>query len=92
MPNSVAEQAVEVKNASGLHIRPAGMVSKTAISFRSKIAIIRGTDVVNARSIVALTTLGVGIGTRLTIRAEGPDADDAVRAIVALFEGKFGEE
>lgn len=92
MPNSVAEQAIEVRNASGLHIRPAGMVSKTAISFRSKIAIIRGKDVVNARSAVALTTLGAGIGTRLTIRAEGPDADAAVRAVVALFEGKFGEK
>jgi len=88
----VAEAAVEVTNTLGLHIRPAGMVSKTAISFRSKIAVIRGKDVANARSIVALTTLEAGIGTRLTIRAEGPDADDAIRAIVALFEGKFGEE
>lgn len=46
----------------------------------------------NARSIVALTMLGAGVGTRLTIRAEGPDAESAVKAIAALFEGKFGEE
>jgi len=92
MPNSVAEQLAEVQNAYGLHIRAAGLVSKTAISFRSKIAIIRGNEVVNARSIVALTTLGAGRGTRLTIRAEGPDADAAVKAIAALFESKFGED
>ena len=68
------------------------MVSKAAISFLSNITITRGTDVVNARSSVALTMLGAGIGTRLTIRAEGPDADDAVNAVAALFRGKFGEE
>ena len=68
------------------------MVAKTAIQFRSYITIARGTDVANARSPVALTTLGAGIGTRLKIRAEGPDADDAVKAIAALFNGKFGED
>jgi len=92
MPSSVAEQEVEVTNAFGLHIRPAAMISKTAISFRSKIAIICEKEEANARSIVALTTLGAGIGTRLTIRADGPDAESAVKAIAALFEDKFGEE
>ena len=88
----VAEQAVEVKNALGLHIGPAGMVAKTAIGFRSNITITCGKDAVNARSMVALTTLGAGIGTWLKIRAEGPDAEAAVKAIAALFNGKFGEE
>ena len=90
--SQVAEATVEVTNTLGIHIRPAAMISKAAISFRSKIAIIRGKEEVNARSIVALTMLGVGVGTLLTIRAEGPDAESAVKAIAALFEGKFGEE
>lgn len=90
--SQVAEAAVELTNAQGLHVRPAGMVAKAAISFLSNITITRGTDVVNARSSVALTTLGAGIGTRLTIPAEGPDADAAVNAVAALFRGKFGEE
>jgi phosphocarrier protein len=92
MPNSVAERVVEIKNSFGLHLRPAGLIAKMAISFRSKIAIIRGKDEVNARSIVALTTLGASLGTRLTIRAEGPDAEQAVENIAALIEGKFGED
>ncbi len=90
--SQVAEEAVEITNAQGLHVRPSAMVAKAAISFLSNITITRGTDVVNARSSVALTTLGAGIGTRLTIRAEGPDADAAVNAVAALFRGKFGEE
>ena len=88
----VAEQTVEVKNARGLHIRPAGMVAQTKISFRSEVTITHGKDVASARSPVALKELGAGFGARLKIRAEGPDADDALRAIAALFEGKFGEE
>jgi phosphotransferase system HPr (HPr) family protein len=92
MRNSVAEAMVEVRNAAGLHIRVAGMISKTAISFRSKISIARGVETVNARSIVELTALGAGHGTRLTIRAEGADAEAAVKALVELFERKFGED
>jgi len=88
----VAEAAVEIRNAYGVHIRPAGMISKAALSFLSTIRIICGEQQVNARSIVALTTLGAGLGTRLIIRAEGSDAESAVAAIAALFEAKFGEE
>jgi phosphotransferase system HPr (HPr) family protein len=89
---SVAEAAVEISNALGLHIRPAGMVSKTALSFRSKISIARGAEVADARSIVALVALGASPGTWLTIRAEGSDAEAAVAAIRALIERKFGED
>ena len=90
--SQVAEQVVEVTNSQGLHIRSAGEVVRNAIGFLSDITITHGTDVVSARSIVALTTLAAGIGTRLTIHAEGPDATDAVKAIAALFNAKFGEE
>jgi phosphotransferase system HPr (HPr) family protein len=90
--SQVAEEVLEVTNAQGLHIKPAAMVAKAAIRFRSYITITRGSDVANARSPVALTALGAGIGSRLTIRAEGPDADAAVKAIAALFKGKFDEE
>ncbi len=88
---AVAETQVQVTNTLGIHLRPAGMISKAAISFRSKIAIIRGEEVANARSIVALTMMGAEVGTRLTIRAEGPDAESAVEVIGQLFAGKFGE-
>jgi phosphocarrier protein HPr len=88
----VTEAMVEIRNAVGLHIKVAGLISKTAISFRSKIAIIRGKDVVNARSILALTMLGAGLGARLTIRAEGPDADAVVKALAELFDRKFDED
>jgi phosphotransferase system HPr (HPr) family protein len=83
---------VEITNTLGLHIRPAGVLSKTALSFRSRISVALGADVADARSIVGLVALGAGLGARLTIRAEGPDAEAAVAAIRGLIEGKFGED
>jgi phosphotransferase system HPr (HPr) family protein len=86
-----AEATVTIANALGLHIHPAELIAKTAFSFLSKVTITRGKDVVSARSAVALTTLGAAMGERLTIRAEGRDAEAAVSALVALFESGFGE-
>jgi phosphotransferase system HPr (HPr) family protein len=88
----VAEATVVVSNALGLHLRPSEIVSKTALSFRANVTIARGAEVANARSIVDLAALGASLGTRLTIRAEGADAEAAVAAISAVIERKFGED
>jgi phosphotransferase system HPr (HPr) family protein len=89
--SQVAEEEIEVTNALGLHIKPSELVANTAIRFLANITIACGKDVANARSPVSLTTLGAGPGARLKIRAQGPDADAAVKAIAALFRTKFGE-
>jgi phosphotransferase system HPr (HPr) family protein len=89
--NQVVEEEIEVTNPQGVHVRPSDMIGKTAIHFRSHITIAHGTDVADARSPVSLVGLGAGVGNRLKIRAEGPDADAAVKAIAALFRGNFNE-
>jgi phosphocarrier protein HPr len=86
------EATVELTNQHGLHIHPGEMIVRTALRFLSSITIARGSEVVDARSAVGLTTLGAAKGTTLKIRAVGPDAADAIKDLVALFEGKFGEE
>ena len=49
-------------------------------------------NLVTAKSIVQLIILGAGLGSKLQLRAQGSDADEAVAAIQALFERRFGEE
>ena len=83
---------MEVKNRLGLHLRAASQLAQTAAKFSSAITLTRGKDRVGARSITGLMMLGAGIGTRIKVRAEGPDAEEAIAAIKALFEDKFGEE
>jgi phosphocarrier protein HPr len=89
---SVAEGIVEIKNKLGLHLRAATVLVKTAGKFSATITLTRGKDRASARSVIGLMTLGAGIGTKLTVKAEGADAEEALKAVEALFNDKFGEE
>ncbi|MGO9060290.1 MAG: HPr family phosphocarrier protein [Candidatus Binataceae bacterium] len=89
---NIAEGTVEVRNRLGLHIRPSTMVAKAAIKYLSTITIARGNKHASARSATSLEMLKARVGTHLKIRAEGPDAKDALKAVLALFERKFGED
>ena len=89
---SVAEGTVEIKNKLGLHLRAATLLVKTAGKFSSAITLTRGKDRASARSVIGLMTLGAGIGTKLRVKAEGADAEQALKAVEALFNDKFGEE
>jgi len=87
----MTEQQVEITNRLGLHARAAAKVVHTANGYRSQIFIGTGEEEVNAKSILGLLTLAATRGTPLTVRAEGDDEDEAVRAVVALFQDRFGE-
>ncbi|UYZ12262.1 HPr family phosphocarrier protein [Brevibacillus sp. WF146] len=86
------EKQVTVLNKTGLHARPASMFVKLAARYRSDIYLIHGEKQANAKSIISVMTLAAGKGTVLTLRAEGPDEAEAVDALAALIESKFGEE
>ncbi len=46
----------------------------------------------NARSVTSLMMLGAGVGTKLRVKVEGPDADAALETVKSLFEQRFGED
>jgi len=83
---------VEIRNQYGIHARPAAMLVKTASRFQSDITVAKGDNKVSGKSIMGLMTLEAGLGVKLTIMAEGRDAEQALDAIQALFEQKFYEE
>jgi len=78
------EKAV-VKNAEGLHARPASVFVSKAKEFESAITIETSEKKVNAKSIVFVLSLGAGQGTEINIQAEGPDEEKAVKALVDLL-------
>ncbi len=82
---------VEISNRLGLHARAAAKVVHAANSFRSEIFIGTDDEEVNAKSILGLLTLAATKGTPLNVRAEGDDEEEALAAIVRLFENRFGE-
>jgi phosphocarrier protein len=85
------EQKVMISNKLGLHARAAAKLVHTANAFESDIFIGGEHEEVNAKSILGLLTLAASKGTPLTVRADGSDEVDAIKALVSLFESKFGE-
>ncbi|HHU95345.1 MAG TPA: HPr family phosphocarrier protein [Alcaligenaceae bacterium] len=83
---------IEITNKLGLHARAASKLTQVAGRFQSEVFIARGTQRVNAKSIMGVMMLAAGLGVTVTVDAEGPDADEALVAIEQLFADKFGEE
>ena len=83
---------VTIINKLGLHARAASRLVNCASGFAANIEIVRGTRSVNAKSIMGVLTLAAAIGTELVIKADGPDDQQAVDALLALFNDRFGED
>jgi phosphocarrier protein HPr len=82
---------VQVINRNGLHARPAAEIVKAAARFRSDITIVRDDLEVNGKSIMGVMMLAAEHGSSITLRAEGPDADQALDALAKLVHNRFGE-
>lgn len=80
-----------ISNKLGLHARAAAKLTQLASRFRSEIFIAKGAQRVNAKSIMGVMMLAAGLGVEVKVDASGPDADQALRDIKALFDDKFGE-
>jgi len=85
------QQKVMITNRLGLHARAAAKLVHTANAFDSEVFIGGEYEEVNAKSILGLLTLAASKGASVTVRADGPDEEAAVVALVELFHDKFGE-
>ena len=87
----MAERSVTILNKNGLHARPAAEIVKAASRFKSDITIVRDELEVNGKSIMGVMMLAAECGATLTLRASGPDEDQALGAIAELIAARFGE-
>ena len=81
-----------IVNSLGLHARPAAEFVKTSARFVAGITVRKDALEVNGKSIMGMMMLAAECGSMLVIRAEGPDAEEAIAALVALVAKGFGEE
>jgi phosphocarrier protein len=86
------EKEIPVVNRLGLHARPAAMFVRIASRYRSEIWVSKEGEEVNGKSIMGLMMLAAGQGSKLRLRCEGPDADEAVEELEALINAKFNED
>jgi len=85
------ERDLVVTNKLGLHARASAKLVQLVQGFKSTVWLVSKGREVNAQSIMGVMMLSAGIGTPLTVRADGPDEQQAIAAVVALFERKFDE-
>ena len=86
-----AERTLQIQNELGLHVRAAGAFVKVSSKFPCEITVVKGDSEINGKSILSLIQLVASKGTTIAIRARGERAEEAVAALVALIENKFGE-
>jgi phosphocarrier protein HPr len=85
------ERKVQIVNKAGLHARPAAEIVKLAAKYASDITVVRDELEVNGKSIMGVMMLAAECGSTLQLKAEGPDAKEALDALEKLIESKFGE-
>ncbi|HEY7233712.1 MAG TPA: HPr family phosphocarrier protein [Gemmatimonadaceae bacterium] len=85
------ERTVQIVNKAGLHARPAAEIVKLAAKYASEITVIRDELEVNGKSIMGVMMLAAECGSTLQLKAEGPDAKEALDALERLIGSKFGE-
>ena len=86
------EYQATIVNQEGLHARPAARIVRLANSFASEIELAKDGLEVNGKSIMGVMMLAAECGSSIVIRAQGPDAEQAVQALAELVASGFGEE
>jgi phosphotransferase system HPr (HPr) family protein len=89
---NTTEAVFEITNRLGLHLRAATTLTQALKPYASSVTLVSGNKQANARSVTSLIMLGAGIGTKLKVKAEGPDADAALATVKKLFENRFFED
>jgi phosphocarrier protein HPr len=82
---------IEIINKLGLHARASAKLSQLAAEFPCEILLSRNGRQINAKSIMGVMMLAAGIGSTVTLETVGDQEDEAMQAITALINDRFGE-
>ncbi len=85
------KSSITISNKLGLHARASAKLTKLAGSFPCEVWIAKGERRVNAKSIMGVMMLAAGIGAAVTLDTEGERDQEAMVALLALINDKFGE-
>jgi phosphocarrier protein len=82
---------IEIINKLGLHARASAKLSQLAAQFPCEILLSRNGRQINAKSIMGVMMLAAGIGSTVTLETVGEQEDEAMQALTALINDRFGE-
>jgi len=84
-------KTLTVVNPSGLHLRPAGVLSQTAMKFKSDIIIEYGEKRIVAKSVLNVMAAGIKCGTQINLICDGEDEGAAMKTMTEAIESGLGE-
>ena len=91
----MVSQKIKIKNPTGLHLRPAGLLCKTAMQYTSKITVEKKSDyediTANAKSVLSILGACIKSGDEINIICEGHDEKAALDGMISLIEEGLGE-
>jgi len=85
------ESSIVIRNRLGLHARASAKFTKLAASFPCEVWLARGARRINAKSIMGVMMLAAGMGTELLLQTDGAREQEAMDALRALIDDRFGE-
>lgn len=85
------QATVTISNKLGLHARASAKLTKMAGSFPCEVWLSKGERRINAKSIMGVMMLAAGLGSEVRLETSGEQADEALLALLALINDKFGE-
>jgi len=85
-------KTITIINKLGLHARAAAKFVQIASGFHAEINVYFGHREVSGKSIMGIMMLAAGKGSEIEIKTIGPDEDEAMEALEALINNKFGED
>jgi phosphocarrier protein len=85
------QQEIEIINKLGLHARASTKLTQIAGQFASEIWLERNGRRINAKSIMGVMMLAASKGSKVILETSGPDEAEAMQALVALINNRFGE-
>lgn len=87
----MVSQKIVIKNPTGLHLRPAGILCKEAMEFKSLITFRFRDNTANAKSVLSVLGACVKSGDEIELMCEGEDEEDALKALISAIENGLGE-
>lgn len=88
---SMVSQKVVIKNPTGLHLRPAGILCKEAMQFKSLITFSFRDNTANAKSVLSVLGACVKCGDEIEFVCDGEDEKEALAALISAIESGLGE-
>ena len=87
----MVKQRVTIQNPTGLHLRPAGILCKEAMQYKSHVTFRYGDNIANAKSVISVLGACIKSGDEIDLICEGEDEEEALKHIIEQIENGLGE-